>query len=170
LLTTSNLTYDASATRYWQVRATVLAVGPVAWLGFRCHGLTCHNVVINAATGVQHTLGTGRYPIVPAFAWPSLGATSPDGRYAVVSSTGMNTVLRLVNLITGAIIQVSVLISPSPGYQDMVWSPDSRWLFVTTADGALIAVNPRTGTATALDLSLPPLSQLAIRPAAVTPS
>jgi hypothetical protein len=165
VLDTSNAAYDASATRSWRVRATVLAVGPVDWLGFACRGLRCWNVVIDAVTGAQHVLPrTG--PVVPVFAWPSLGATSPDGRFAAVPSEGgMSPVLRLVNLGTGASVPVRLPLAPSPENQDMVWSPDSRWLFVATGDGKLVAVNAATGKVTGLGVPLPAVSQVAVRAA-----
>jgi len=166
VLDTSNAAFDASATRYWRVRATVLAVGPVSWLGFACRGLRCENVVVNAATGAQHGLPRGG-PVVPVFAWPTLGATSPDGRYAAVPSAGgMSPVLRLVNLRTGATVPVSVPLAPSPENQDMAWSPDSRWLFVAAAGGKLMAVNAATGKVTGLGVPLPAVSQVAVRAAA----
>ena len=163
VLDTSNAAYDASATRYWRVRATVLAVGPVDWLGFACRGLRCWNVVIDAVTGAQHVLLRGG-PVVPVFAWPSLGATSPDGRFAAVPSEGgMSPVLRLVNLGTGANVPVRLPLAPSPENQDMAWSPDSRWLFVATGDGKLVAVNAATGKVTGLGVPLPAVSQVAVR-------
>jgi hypothetical protein len=165
VLDTTNAAYDASATRYWRVRATVLAVGPVSWLGFACHGLRCWNVVIDAATGAQHALPRAG-PVVPVFAWPTLGASSPDGRYAALPSEGgMSPVLRLVNLDTGARIPVSVPLAPSPENQDMAWSPDSRWLFVAAANGKLMAVSAATGKVTGLGVSLPAVSQVAVRAA-----
>ena len=166
VLDTSNAAYDASATRYWRVRATVLAVGPVSWLGFACRGLRCENVVVNAITGAQHALPHGG-PVVPVFAWPSLGATSPDGRFAAVPSEGgMSPVLRLVNLGTGASVPVRLPLAPSPDSQDMAWSPDSRWLFVATGAGKLVAVNAATGKVTGLGVPLPAVSQVAVRAAA----
>jgi hypothetical protein len=166
VLDTSNAAYDASATRYWRVRATVLAVGPVDWLGFACRGLRCWNVVIDAVTGAQHVLPRAG-PVVPVFAWPSLGATSPDGRFAAMPSEGgMSPVLRLVNLGTGASVPVRLPLAPSPENQDMAWSPDSRWLFVATGGGKLVAVKAATGKVTGLGVSLPAVSQVAVRAAA----
>jgi hypothetical protein len=46
---------------------------------------------------------------------------------------------------------------------NMVFSPDSHWLFVAGGGGVLYAVNPATGVAQPLDVVLPPLRQLAIR-------
>ena len=52
--------------------------------------------------------------------------------------------------------------------QTMAWSPDSKWLFVLDRGGALYAVDGRTGLVVddlTAELHLPPLDQLAIRPA-----
>jgi hypothetical protein len=166
VLDTSNNAFDASATRYWPVRATVLAVGPVHWLGFACRGQRCWNVVIDAVTGAQHVLPRGG-AVVPFFAWPALGATSPDGRFAALPGDGgSGPVLQLVNLGTGATVNLSVPLAPSPENQDMVWSPDSRWLFVAAADGKLMAVNAATGKVTGFGVALPAVSQVAVRAAA----
>jgi hypothetical protein len=166
VLDTNNAAYDASAARYWRVHATVLAIGPVSWLGFACRGDRCRDVVIDAVTGAQHALPRGG-PVVPVFAWPALGATSPDGRFAALPTAGgMSPVLRLVNLGTGASVPVSLPLAPSPENQDMVWSPDSRWLFVATGAGKLVAVNVATGKVTGLGVPLPPVSQVAVRSAA----
>jgi hypothetical protein len=144
----------------------VLAVGPVNWLGFACRSLRCENVVVNAATGAQHALPRSA-PVVPVFAWPALGATSPDGRFAALPSEGgMSPVLRLVNLRTGATVPTSVPLDPSPENQDMAWSPDSRWLFVAAANGRLMAVNAATGKVSGLGVPLPAISQVAVRAAA----
>jgi hypothetical protein len=42
---------------------------------------------------------------------------------------------------------------------------DHKWLFVATAQGSIAVVNDRTLAVSTLDASLPPLTQLAIRPA-----
>jgi hypothetical protein len=47
---------------------------------------------------------------------------------------------------------------------EMIWSPDGRWLFVVTAAGKILAVDPRSGRAESLGVRLPRVSQLAIRP------
>jgi len=166
VLDTNNDAYDLSAARYWRVRATVLAIGPVNWLGFACHRDLCQDVVIDAATGAQHALPRGG-PVVPVFAWPALGATSPDGRFAALPGAGgTSPVLRLVNLGTGASLPVSLPLAPSPEDQDMIWSPDSRWLFVAAANGRLIAVSAATGKVTGLGVPLPAVSQVAVRASA----
>lgn len=166
VLTSNNVSYDVGPTSYWQVHATVLAVGPSRWLGFTCHELQCRNVVISAATGAQRPLPPRATPLVPAFAWPSLGVTAPDGSMAAVPGyNGARIILYLMNLSTGVERLVNVAMPPTPGYQAMVWSPDSQWLFVAAANGRLMAVDARTGTATGLGIRLPAVTQVAVRAA-----
>ena len=46
----------------------------------------------------------------------------------------------------------------------MACSPDGRCLFVAASSGKRVAVDPRTGRAESLGVSLPPVDQVAIRP------
>jgi hypothetical protein len=197
VLTSNNTSYDVGPTSYWQVHATVLAVGPSRWLGFICHGEgSCSNVVIDAATGAQRPLparaqssqprasqprasqprasqprasqprASQPRALVPAFSWPSLGVTAPDGSMAAVPVyNGARVILYLLNLSTGAERLVNVAMPPTPGYQAMAWSPDSRWLFVAAANGRLMAVNAQTAAATGLGIRLPAVTQVAVRAA-----
>jgi len=48
----------------------------------------------------------------------------------------------------------------------MVWSPDSRWLFVVGGGGRLYAIDSSTARVTDLGIPLPPVDQLAVRNAA----
>ena len=48
----------------------------------------------------------------------------------------------------------------------LAFSPDGKWLFAVTADGAIAVINPRTSAVSRLDLSLPWLTQLVVRAAA----
>ena len=166
ILTSNNTSYDVGPTWYRPVHATVLAVGPSRWLGFTCHGLRCRNVAINPATGAQDPIPTRAAPLVPAFAWPSLGVTAPDGSTAAVPvDNGARVILFLLNLSTGTQRLVEADMPPTPGYQAMAWSPDSQWLFVAGAGGRLIAVDAQTGTATGLGIRLPAVTQVAVRAA-----
>jgi hypothetical protein len=47
----------------------------------------------------------------------------------------------------------------------MVWSPDSRWLFLAASNGRLLALNARTGALQTFGGQLPNITQVAIRPA-----
>ncbi len=167
VLTIANRIYDAGPTWDRRVPSMVIAIGPTAWLSLACHR-RCRNVVTDAETGAQRTLpGPGLTD--SAFTWPTLGVISPDGGVAAVpvmqASSSGGVVLDLVNLRTGARVQADVAMSPVPAYQGMAWSPDSRWLFAVASGGRLVAVNPTTGQVTGLGMPLPPVSQVAVRPA-----
>jgi hypothetical protein len=168
LLTSANRIYDAAPTWDHRVPSMVIATGPTAWLSLACDR-RCRNVVTDPDTGAQRTL-EGPGLTQSAFAWPTLGVISPDGGVAAVpvmtaSTSGGGVALDLINLRTGKRTQADVAMGQVPVYQGMAWSPDSRWLFVVASGGRLAAVNPATGRATGLGLQLPPVSQVAIRPA-----
>lgn len=73
--------------------------------------------------------------------------------------------MQLRDLATGADHALPVLINES--YADLMgsvaWSPDSRWLFIAAADGQLAAVDAHTDHVRELGISLPNLTQIAIR-------
>jgi hypothetical protein len=166
LLTGDNAVYDASPTGYWRVHANIVAVGPARWLGFVCGRLYCRDVVIDPATGAQRELPASSPALEAAFAWPSLGVTSPDGQLAAVPVyTDTSALVLLINLSTGASTRVNAPLAPSSGYQFMAWSPDSQWLFAVGAAGRLLAISVRTGRAVSVGVPLPPLSQVAVRAA-----
>ena len=80
--------------------------------------------------------------------------------------------MHLIDLQTGAVSDLNVSLGQPGGglplgganEYSMAWSPDGRWLFVAAAGGKLIAVDPRTGQAESLGVSLPAVDQAAIRP------
>jgi hypothetical protein len=165
LMNESSGLYDAGPTWYRKINAELVAVGPSRWFGFTCHRLRCHNVVIDAATGAARTLpGPG---LGDAFTWPIPGVTSPDGSIAAAAVFGNygEITIQLFNLSTGTSTMLPVTMSPDAGYQVMAFSPDGRWLFVAAAGGRLLAVSMLTDKVTSLGFSLPPISQVAIRPA-----
>ncbi len=51
------------------------------------------------------------------------------------------------------------------GDDTMAWSPDGRWLFVAGADGRLCPIDATTGQVHDLGVTLPPVTQVAVRPA-----
>ena len=78
--------------------------------------------------------------------------------------SGDRVTLHLLNLVSGADQQISVsLDQESAADQTLAWSPDSRWLFIVTAQGKLAAVDARTGHVEGLGVSLPPLGLIAVR-------
>jgi hypothetical protein len=156
------------------VPGAVVAVGADTWLVDVCDAqyVHCRNEVVDAVTGSRRALpGPAAAPYY--FAWPPTGVISPDGSSAAVAESERNgrSTVHLVDLRTGAVRDLGVpLLSPGgslpPGgarQQQMAWSPDGRWLFVAAAGGKLVAVDPRTGHAESLGVSLPPVEQVAIR-------
>jgi hypothetical protein len=146
-----------------RVAGTVTAVGPTRWLVVDCHaGHRCSDAIVDPATGARHTLpGAAAEPspgVLP-------GVICPDGSAAaIVSASGDRVTLHLLNLVSGADQRIAVsLDQESADGQTLAWSPDSRWLFVVAAHGELAVVDAHTGHVEGLDVSLPPLSQIAIR-------
>jgi hypothetical protein len=168
LLTTSNALYDAGPTWDHRISAQILAVGPTAWLGLACSRPgQCHNVVIDPATGAQRVLPGPAVQDALTFAWPTVGVTSPDGTTAAVAvfSHGSTVTVRLINLRTGVSTPVPVQLNNAPGYQTMAWSPDSRWLFVVAGGTRLVAVSEHAGQVRSLGVTLPAISEVAVRAA-----
>jgi hypothetical protein len=159
------------------VPGTVVAVGPATWLVDVCDALyrQCRYEIVDAATGALRAIPGRAAASAPYwFSWPPTGVISPDGSTAAVTQNGPGgrlTVL-LIDLRTGVTTDLDVPLS-APGSdlplgeaneQSMAWSPDGRWLFVAAYGGKLVAVNPRTGRAESLGVSLPTVDQVAIRP------
>jgi hypothetical protein len=144
------------------VAGTPAAVGPTRWLVLDCHaGRGCSYAIVDPATGAQHTLpGPSAGPLSGA-----TGVIAPDGSAAAIAQAiGDRVTLHLLNLVSGSDQQIPVSLDPETAAgQVLAWSPDSRWLFVVTAQGKLAAVDARTGHAEGLGVSLPRLSLIAVR-------
>jgi hypothetical protein len=154
--------YDARPGVLRPVGTQLVAVGPTTWLGMNCESGPCQDVVISAASGASRALPGPPVSLTP---WAStLGAVAPDGRTAaVIVSTGdEKSTLELVSLTSGGQTLVAVPVSGASS-SHLAWAPDSRWLFVITANGGLDAVDPRTGRAQDLGLGLSSLSQITVR-------
>jgi len=143
------------------IAGTPAAVGPTRWLILDCHaGRRCSNVIVDPATGARHTL-----PGPSAELLPGVGVIAPDGSTAaILAASGDRVTLHLLNLVSGSDQQTPVsLDAESVTDQTLAWSPDSRWLFVVTAQGKLAAIDARTGHAEDLGVLLPRLSVIAVR-------
>ena len=117
---------------------------------------------MDPATGAQHTLPGPSAEPLPAAA---TGVIAPDGSAAAIATaSGDRVTLHLLNLVSGSDQQIPVsLDAESATDQMLAWSPDSRWLFVVTAQGKLAVVDARTGHVESLGVSLPSLSLIAVR-------
>jgi hypothetical protein len=164
--------YDVGPAGHKPVPGSVIAVGPSDWLVVVCgaDGRHCHNAVVNSHTGAGRLLPGPAAAFPYYFSWPPSGVISPDGSTAAIAETGSHGQLtvRLISMTSGASRAVRILAGSSLpavtglGSQSMVWSPDSRWLFVA-AGGRLVAVSRQLGRAESLGVTLPPVAQVAIR-------
>jgi hypothetical protein len=155
--------YDARPDGMHRITSgTLLAVGPTRWLTLECdERYHCAGVVIDRATGDRHALRT------PLDAYEqNSGAVSPDGRtVALLQPNGIGTsTVHLVELDTGAdrLTGVTTSSDQTMGGRTFVWSPDSRWLFVTTGNGRLLALD-HTGHPVVLKVPVGPIDQIALR-------
>jgi hypothetical protein len=159
----TGVTYDdVRLGGFQRIAAAPAAVGPTRWLVVDCHaGRRCSNVVVDPATGARRVLpGSSAEP-----SWAAPGVIAPDGSAAAIAAaSGDRVTLHLLNLVSGSDQQIPVsLDAESAADQRLAWSPDSRWLFVVTAQGKLAVVDARTGHVEGLGVSLPRLSLIAVR-------
>jgi len=173
LVTTGSFSaYDAGPGWDRPVPGTVVAVGPTAWLVLTCDppDRHCRNEVVDVSDGVRRSL-PGPAPASPYSysydfsLWPPTGVVAPDGGTAAVAETGRDgdVTVHLINLRTGASRNLRIPLGADFNNQSMVWSPDSRWLFVAAAAGKLVTVDASTGRAERLHVPLPAVAQVAIR-------
>ena len=160
--------YDVGPQGVRRITGTLAAVGPSGWLIIQCQDHRgCSDVVVNSATGARHVL-PGRVP-TPAAAPPVIGAPgviAPDGSAAALlrAGRGGQMTLQMLNLMNGRDHRINVaLYQGSAGIQTLAWSPDSRWLFVVTANGTLAAVNARTHHIESFSVNMSSVSQIVIR-------
>jgi hypothetical protein len=153
--------YDEGPVRRFVTSGAIAAVGPAGWLAVECPQGHCRYLVINPASGSRHFLA-GRTPASRSVA-PFAGAVSPDGQFAafVVYGRDDKPFLRLLDLVSCAVL-LSVPVNPDTS-GNAVWSPDGRWLFAVSPDGRLLAINLVTQAVQGIGVSLPPLSELAVR-------
>jgi hypothetical protein len=168
----ANNLYDAGPTWDRPVNAVIIATGPTRWLAVRCDGYYrhCHNEAIDAATGAGRVLpGPPLKELNGLYNqdFPPLGVVSPDGSTAAVpvADNYGNITVHLIDLTTGASHVVAVRLAAIPSNESMTWSPDGNWLFVAASGGRLVAVNARTRRVQGLGVTLPYVTQVAVRDA-----
>jgi hypothetical protein len=141
----------------------VLAAGPSRWLTLECDDQHhCTPTVIDRKTGARRALS--RLPVGAARALT--GLISPDGAIAAVyeNEPGGNLRVHLIRLSNGDDRRLDVSLAQYPDVGSMVWSPDSRWLFLAGDGGRLFPIEGATGDVHDLGAQLPRLSHVAIRP------
>jgi hypothetical protein len=156
----SNELYDVLPGGFHRVTGMLAAVGPTRWLTVDCRHHRCSDVVVDPASGARRILaGPAARPNGPP------GVTAPDGlAAAAVRIIDGQMTLHLINLASGTDQRIDVpLYQQSSGAQALAWSPDSRWLFIIAARGNVVAVSARTHRAEGLGVTLPPVSQIAVR-------
>jgi len=162
--------YDAGPDGLHRITTgTLLALGPTRWLTRHCDSNHhCATVVIDRTNGARHTLAdlpgyasAGHGPVAAAGATP--GVISPDGTTAALIDPATARV-HLLTPASGADHPLAVFYSrqATPG-ETMVWSPDSRWLFIAESNGRLAVIDAHTRQPRRLGAPLPQLTQLAIR-------
>jgi hypothetical protein len=141
----------------------LVAVGPTGWLAVECdERYRCQTVLISRANGLRRTVSDGE------LSRDGRGVISPDGSTAAVMTSGPNGVvgLAVIDLASNRVLRIpGIAVSQETMDGAVVFSPDSKLLFVVTADGAVSVINPRTAAVSPLGISLPTLSQLVVRPA-----
>jgi WD40-like Beta Propeller Repeat len=139
----------------------LVAVGPTRWVVRECDDRhRCATVVVDRNTGARRTLD-----VQVGQPYGPVGLISPDGSNAAfLENTQAGLVAaHLIDLASGTDRRLDVPVNQPYGDAAMAWSPDGRWLFIAGADGQLFPVDPATGRVHDLGVSLPPISQLAIR-------
>ncbi|MEP6851322.1 MAG: hypothetical protein ABJA87_01440 [bacterium] len=135
------------------------AVGPTGWLVAECDVRhRCGSVLIDRVTGHRRALG------------PRRGASDPTGVLSADASTaalievnrGPTPRLILIDLRSGHARSVGMTLAQNSLARDLVWSPDGRFLFTVDGGGRIVVVD-RTGHVGRLPVTLPPVTQLALR-------
>jgi hypothetical protein len=152
--------YDARPGRIHRITSgIVLAAGPTRWLTVECDdSFICRDVVVDRASGARHSWNGPVESLTE-----NSGTISPDGRTAALPRYGG---ISLVDLDSGAERPIGVALPSGDNSQVaplMVWSPDSRWLFLPDSAGRIMVIDRATGRATALQARLPPVEQLILR-------
>jgi hypothetical protein len=140
----------------------LLAAGPTRWLVLECDDAhRCRPYAVDRATGARRAVPAALPAEVPR------GVVAPDGRTAAMLRVRRDgtVVPYLLDLASGASRPVGLEVD-QPGAGNLVWSPDSRWLFTTATNGMVTAVDRATVRPTPLGISLQTPATLALRPAA----
>ena len=155
--------YDARPGKLTLVtKGDLIAAGQTRWFVHECNtNRVCSNVVIDRATGARTVLSSVDFSPIGI-----VGAISPDGKTAgvfVADQSGGLPSLHLVDLSTGAERPVLASVEPSEPSESLVWSPDSKWLFVADQNGELKVIDPKDASVHGIGVQLPLIAQIALR-------
>ncbi|MPY78862.1 MAG: hypothetical protein GEV04_10235 [Actinophytocola sp.] len=120
----------------------------------------CVRILVSRATGQRRVVTPKSAMVSPAAG--QLHAIAPDGSIAVTGGDGGMFVDNLAS--GGGRLRETVLVRPGSDGPGVVFSPDSEWLFGVGFDGDIVAIDTDTFEQHELDLPLPDIRQLAIRP------
>jgi WD40-like Beta Propeller Repeat len=141
---------------------TLLAVGPTGWLVLECDEQhRCHPVLVGRVDGSRRAVNEGSVSHL------GYGVISPDGSIAAMLAEKPDggVVLYLLDLASGRHRDLGLPVNQESPEGNFLFSPDGRWLFAIKPDGTLAVANCRTGAVDTLNVPLPALSQLVVRPA-----
>ncbi len=154
--------YDVHPGRVTRITTgELLADGPTRWLTRECDAsYRCVITVIDRASGTKRTLGRSFDDS------GVVGSIAPDGSFAAVftvDQTGQPS-LGLLDLTTGVTRPLDIPFDPQYSFSTgvCVWSPDSRWLFASGAEGRLKVLDRHTMRLRDLGVSYP-VTQVAFR-------
>lgn len=161
-------TYDARPDAIKRITSgNLLATGPTRWLTVECdEQFRCATTVIDRATGARHAIAASAYNYSNGgFA---SGVIAPDGSSAAITQIEGQEgtpMLYLLDLSTGHARATKVILNSEQAFSGgaLVWSPDSRWLFIAADAGRLLVLDRRTMHTTALAANIPQIQQIAFR-------
>jgi hypothetical protein len=122
----------------------------------------CHGVVIDRRSGDRHNVDLALSNVSP---W--LATASPDGQYLAVVYAAVHhpVALHLLDLRRGHDRLTTVQVDQTLHEGSFAWSPDRDYLFVAGVKGRLWVIKPATGAVSEFPATLPPVRELAARPA-----
>ena len=141
----------------------LLAAGPTGWLVIECdERYRCQTLLVGRADGRRETVAAR--PVGRDFR----GVISRDGSSVAVLTSRPEGIVEVavLDVARGSWLRVvNLAVNQAALNGALAFSPDGKWLFAVTAGGSIAAIDPRTSTASILNLPLPPVTQLMVRSA-----
>ncbi|HVN11083.1 MAG TPA: hypothetical protein VMT69_03235 [Kineosporiaceae bacterium] len=140
-------------------QGALLAVGAPGWVTVECDDVAACAVVLRRRAG-----GSSVVPVRIGLL-ERRGVLAPDGRRMALSVPGTvgSPGLVLVDLTSGAQLDVPLPLADTDAEAALAWSPDGRRLLAADASGQIQVVDPGTGETEPLVPGLPAVVQLAVR-------